>query len=169
MGNFQFIEPLPLWPGLRPTVPIIISQSNVESHTGDAETIDITGGKITVPQGFFGPGATFRFVFHGRRAGTAGAVTMLIDINGTTVATLAVPTNTAVDFGGEFIISEHTDMAHQNTSAHIYTSATVLSAYDYAAATVNVSKESIIKLQATVANASDDVYIEYVRAEYWKI
>lgn len=156
-------------PGKAGYLPTIIAQCNTASHTGDAETISLTGGRIVVPKGFFAPGTTFRFTMFGNRAGTAGAVTLLIDINGTTVSTLAIPTNTAVDYMAQFTISEYTDFAHQRTSAFIATSATVLSAFDQDVGTVDVSQETVITAKMTVANASDDGYVNYLLVEYWQI
>jgi hypothetical protein len=169
MSNVIFSHDLPIPPGYAAYVPIILAQSSVESHTGDAETIDVTGSKVSLPRGFFSPGSTIRYTLYGYRAGTAGAVTILVTINNTTSATLAVPTNTAVDFKAVLTISQYGNMAQQKWSAEILTSATVLSAFDQGTGTVDVSAGAVIKAQMTVANASDDGYIENVRVEYWNI
>lgn len=169
MGNQLFAHDIPIVSGYSAYLPIILAQSNVESHTGDAETIDVTGSKIVFPKGEFGPGSTIRYTLYGYRAGTAGAVTLLIDINGTTSATLAVPTDTAVDFKVVLTISQYGNMAKQKWSAEIRTSATVLSAFDQSTGTVDVSTGATIKARMTVANASDDGYIENVLVEYWNV
>lgn len=169
MGNTQFAHEIPIIPGYTAYLPTVIAQSNVESHTGDAETIVVTGSEIVVPKGVFSPGTTFRFTVAGNRTGTAGAATFLIVINSTTAISLAIPTNTAVDYKGVFTVSEYSNFAHQHCTAQIDTSATVLSAFDYAAATVNVSEETTIEMKVTLANASDDIYVEYVLVECWNV
>lgn len=169
MGNLQFAQDIQKIPGYAAVIPTIISQSNVASYTGDAETIAVTGSRIVVPQGFFGPGATFRFTMAGSRTGTAGAATIYIYINATSAISLAVPTNTAVDWTATFLISEHTNMANQNCFGIVHASATVLSISDYAAATVDVSAESTIQAKLVLANGSDEVTCNYVLVEYWKV
>lgn len=168
--NNRFNVDTPIPPGASLVVPTIISQSNEASYTGDAETIDVTGSKIVVPRGYFAPGTTFRFTLGGSRTGTAGAATALIDINGTTAITIAIPSNTAVDWMAEFIVSAHTDFAHQNCLGRVFVnSASTYVAVDYAAATVNVSQESTIKARLTLANGSDEVTCNYCLVEYWKV
>jgi hypothetical protein len=169
MGNAQFLNDFPLFGGLRATAPMIIGQYAVEQTHAAASTIDVTGGGIVVPKGYFGPGSTFRFTVYGSRTGTAGAATLLVDINGTTAVTLAVPTNTAVDFFWQATVHEAGDFAHQQNSAFCLTSATVLSAFDYNASTVNVSEKSTIKLKQTLASSSDTLVIDYILIEYWKL
>ena len=162
----RFNTDSPIWEGTH-VVPVIISQSNTASYTGDAETIAITGSNITVPKGKFLPGATFRFTLAGSRTGTAGALTLLITIGSTTVITIACPSNTATDWLAQFTVSEHTDFANQNCTGYFMQPATTYVALDYAAATVDVSQEVIIQAKATLANASDEVYVNYVLVEYW--
>ena len=169
MGNAQFTKDLPLWAGLTAALPMVILQSNETSTTGDAETIDVTGSSITIPQGFFAPGTTFRYTLYGSRTGTAGAATILVDIAGTTVATIAIPTDTAVDWKAVIEIAAHTDFAHQNVSETVFTSATVLTAYDTATGTVNVAGDVTMKAQMTLASASDSVTCSHVRLECWKL
>ena len=161
----RFNKDTPNW-GLKEVVPVIIAQSNVESHTGDAETIVVTGSAIVVPKGFFRPGATFRFTLAGSRVGTAGAATLLITIGSTTVISIALPSNTGTDYVAQFTVSEYTDFAHQNCFGWVTQNA-VATAQDYAAATVDVSQEVTIQAKATLANGSDDVYVEHVMVEYW--
>jgi len=169
MSNAQFLNNFPLFGGLRATAPMIIGQYATEQTHGAASTIDVTGGGIVVPKGFFGPGSTFRFTVYGSRTGTSGAATLLVDINGTTAVTLAIPTNTAVDFLWQGIVHEVGDLAHQQNSAICFASATVLSAMDYNASAVNVSENSVIKLRQTLASASDTLVIDYILIEYWKL
>ncbi len=169
MSNIQFTKDLNLWPGVSAVIPTIIGQSFVESTTGDAETIDITGSKITVPKGHFSPGTVFRYTMAGTRTGTAGAATIILDINGTDVISVAIPTDTAVDWWAQFTIAEHTDFAHQGGAGIILTSATVLSALDVVTGTVNVSNQSVIKAQMTLANAADSVTCSYVLIECWRV
>jgi hypothetical protein len=167
MSNINFTKPLPLWSGVSAAIPMVVAQSNVASTTGDAETIDVTGSSLTIPKGFFAPGMAFRFTLAGSRTGTAGASTIVIDINGTDVISLAVPTNTAVDWTAQFVVCEHTNFKNQNCFGTVHASATVLSISDYAAATVDVSEETVIKAQMTLANASDSVTCSYVLVECW--
>ena len=169
MGNAQFLNNFPMFGGLRATAPMIIGQYATEQTHGAASTIDVTGGGIVVPKGYFCPGSTFRFTVYGSRTGTAGAATLLVDINGTTAVTLAVPTNTAVDFFWQATVHEVTSFASQHNVALCLASATVLSAMDYNASTVNVSETSTIKLQQTLASASDTLVIDYLVIEYWKL
>lgn len=169
MPNIQFTKELSLWPGITAAIPMLVLQSNTVSTTGDAETIDVTGSEITIPKGFFAPGTTFRYTLYGSRTGTAGAATILVDLGGTTIATIAIPTDTAVDWKAVIEISEHTDFAHQNVSETVLTSATVLSAYDTATGTVNVSNDITMKAQMTLANASDSVTCNHVRLECWQL
>lgn len=169
MGNAQFLNSFPLFGGLRATAPMIIGQYATEQTHAAASTIDVTGAGIVVPKGYFCPGSTFRFTVYGKRTGTAGAATILVDINGTTAVTLAIPTNTAVDFYAQFIVHEVGDFAHQQNSALCLASATVLAATDYNASAVNVSETSTIKLRQTLASASDTLVIDYIMIEYWKI
>ncbi len=169
MSNAAFLNDFPLFGGLRATAPMIIGQYATEQTHAAASTIDVTGGGIVVPKGYFGPGTTFRFTVYGSRTGTAGAATLLVDINGTTAVTLAIPTDTAVDFFSQFTIHEVGDLAHQQNVGLCLASATVLSAMDYNASTVNVSETSTIKLKQTLASASDSLIIDYILIEYWKI
>ncbi|MFA4826471.1 MAG: hypothetical protein WC593_15075 [Methanoregula sp.] len=169
MSNIQFARNLEIWPGLRASVPMIVAQSNTASTTGDAETINVTGASVTIPKGFFSPGTAFRFTLFGSRTGTAGAATILLDLGGTTIATIAIPTNTAVDWMAVLTVTEHTDFKHQNVSEFVATSATVLSAYDTATGTVDVSNDITLKAQITLANASDSVTCNYVLVECWKV
>ena len=97
MSNVNFTKELNLWPGLVGYLPTIVAQGNPNQTHAAASTVDVTGASITVPKGHFGPGTGFRFTLAGSRTGTAGAATLLIDINGTTAITIAVPTNTAED------------------------------------------------------------------------
>ena len=169
MGNAQFFNDFPLFGGLRGTAPMIIGQYAEEQTHAAATTIDVTGGGIVVPKGYFGPGTTFRFTVYGSRTGTAGAATILVDINGTTAVTKAIPTNTAVDFYMQLMVHEVGDFAHQQNSAIVFASATVLSGMDYNASAVNVSETSTIKLKQTLASASDSLVIDYIMIEYWKL
>jgi len=169
MSNAQFLNNFPLFGGLRATAPMIIGQYATEQTHGAASTIDVTGGGIVVPKGFFGPGSTFRFTVYGSRTGTAGAATLLVDINGTTAVTLAIPTNSAVDFFWQATVHEVGDLAHQQNVALCLASATVLAGMDYNASAVNVSETSTIKLKQTLASASDTLVIDYIMIEYWKI
>ncbi len=169
MSNVQFTSDLSLWPGLKPVVPMIVAQYATEQTHAAASTIDVAGTSIVVPKGYFSPGTTFRFTLYGSRTGTAGAATLLVVINGSTAITLAIPTNTAVDFITQFIVHEVGDFAHQQNSALCLASATVLSACDYNASTINVSEESTIKIQQTLASASDSLIIDYFLAECWKL
>ena len=169
MSNIQFAKEFPAWNGITPSIPVILLQSNTASTTGDAETITITGSQITVPKGHFSPGTTFRYTFYGSRTGTAGAATIQIDLNGTTVSTIAIPTNTAVDWMAQITISEHTNFKNQNVSELVFASATVLSAQDIATGTVDVSGDTVMKGQMVLANASDSVTCNYVLLEAWKV
>jgi hypothetical protein len=169
MGNAQFLNDFPLFGGLRGTAPMIIGQYATEQTHAAASTIDVTGGGIVVPKGYLGPGSAFRFTVYGSRTGTAGAATLLVDINGTTAVTLAIPTNTAVDYFWQATVHEVGDFAHQQNVAICLASATVLSAMDYNASTVNVSQTSTIKLKQTLASASDSLVIDYILIEYWKL
>jgi hypothetical protein len=169
MSNINFTNNLPMFPGLAAAVPLIIGQNAVEQTHVAASTIDVVGGSVVVPQGYFCPGSTFRFTLAGSRAGTAGAATLLVVIGSTTAISIAIPTNTAVDWTAQFTVTEHTGFAHQHCYGHILTSATVLSAMDYASATVDVSQQTTIKLQQTLASASDTLVIDHVLIEYWKL
>lgn len=167
--NFRHqLNEVPSIPGYAPTVPAILSQSNEYTYTGDAETIDINGSTINVPKGFFGPGATFKFTMAGYRTGTADAATITILIGATTVLTLALPSNTAVDFLGEFYVAAHTDFAHQNCWGYIL-SQTVLSVMDQAQTTASTVQDVVLKAQVTLASASDEIFIKYCKVEYWQI
>lgn len=157
-------------PGYTSYVPTILAQSNVESATGDAETIDITGSSVTFAKGIFSPGTAIRYTMAGTRGGTAGAATLAILIDATTAISIVVPSNTALDFVAQFTICQHTDMKHQNCFGEIKVNgATTYVAVDYAAATADVSQGTTIKAQATLANGADTVAIEYVLVECWQV
>ena len=161
---------VPFLPGYSGYVPLILQQSHTVSHTGDAETIDITGSNITVPKGHFAPGVSFRWTMSGSRAGTAGAATLLIVLGATTAISIAIPSNTALDWYAQFTVSCYQDMAHQRCFGLVAVNgATTYVAVDDAAATVDVSQEITIKAQATLANASDDIYVNHVMVETWQV
>jgi hypothetical protein len=164
--NNRFNTDTPIMVGANPVVPVVIAQSCVETTTGDAETVTITGSSITVPKGFFRPGCAFRFTIAGSRSGTAGAMTLLIVIGSTTVISIALPSNTATDYVAQFIIMEHTNFKNQKCFGMVFQNGQSV-AQDYATATVDVSDEIVIKAQMTNANASDDIYAECVLVENW--
>ena len=172
MGNAQFLNQFPLFGGLKATVPMIIGQYAIIQTLAGATTTDateVTGGRIVVPKDYFVPGSTFRYTVYGSRTGTNGAITLTMDINGTTAVALAIPTDTGVEFYSQFIVHETGDFAHQNNSAICLTSATVLAAMEYNASTVNVSQTSTLTLRQTVAVSGDALLINYILIEYWKI
>jgi hypothetical protein len=169
--NSRFNEDSQPIPGYSAAVPIILSQSNTQSYTGDAETISITGTKIVCPMGMIRPGSTFRFTLIGERTGTAGALALLIDINGTTAVTLTLPANAADEFMASFIVSFHTNNKKQNCHGIVYQGVATTEAFvsDYAAATVDVNAGATIQAKATLANGSDEVYVYYALVEYWQV
>jgi len=168
MSNVQFIQDFPLWPGLKPAIPMIVAQGTTQtSEAGSATTKDIAGSLVTVPKGYFEPGTTFKFTLAGTRSGTAGATTLLIAIGSTTVISIACPANTAVDWMAEFWITEHTNLKMQRCFGR-FLMETEDAAVDYADGTVDVSNEVVIKARMTNASNSDVSYCNFVMVECWK-
>ena len=170
MSNIIESHDVPFLPGYTGYVSLILKQTHTVSHTGDAETIDITGSDITVPKGHFAPGTSFRWTMSGSRAGTAGAATLLIIIGATTALSIAIPSNTAVDWNAQFTVCCYENMAKQRCFGEVKVNgATTYVAVDDAAATVDVSQEITMKAQATLASASDDIYVNHVMLETWQV
>jgi hypothetical protein len=147
-------------------VPLIIAQGNTQTSQAGSGTKDVTGSSLSIAAGWLTAGKTIKYTLSGTKTGTNAAMIVILYLSDAAVMTLTAPGATAVDWQAEFIITEHTDGAHQNIVGRLLTNAAAV-VVDYAAATKDVSGAVTMKCQIQSQNAGDTVTNEYVLVEHW--
>lgn len=172
MGNTQFSKDLRIMPGVAAYLPCIVKQSNKQTSMSSATTKDIyiddDGNTIfTIPNGYFGPGATFRATMGGTKSGTNAAFTIATILNGTTVGTATSDDATAVDWTATIILSAKT-FAVQHCISKLF-SDTADPDVQYDAGAVSCANADVTLKFQLGGNSGDTVTVEYFLLEYWSV
>jgi len=149
-------------------VPLIIAQGYTQTAQGEAATIDVTGGGITLADGWFIEGKTLKFVVGGVVTGANDTVSVLLYFEDAAVMTLTTTDGAEGDWQAEFTIIA-TAAATQRIFGKLVAEGGTEVIVDYATdATDTASAGTIpIKLQIAEANGTDEITTEYVQIWYW--
>jgi hypothetical protein len=150
-------------------VPLIVQQGYTQFSHSEATTVDVTGAALTLADGWFTEGKTFRVKAGGTVTGANGTITVGLYLEDGLVSTLTTADAAAGDWTAEFQIIA-TAAATQRVIGTLVAGAGADIVSDYAADTTDTAAAGTIplKLQVGLANASDAITVEYWSIEYWQ-
>lgn len=149
-------------------VPIVVQQGYTQFSHSEATTVDVTGAVLTLADGWFIEGKTFRVTAGGTVTGANGAITVALYLEDAAVCTLTTGSAAAGDWTAEFIIVA-TAAATQRIIGTLVAGAGTDPISDYAADTTDTATAGTIplKLQVGLVHADDSITAEYWTIEYW--
>ena len=155
-------------PNYSGSIPVVIQQGYTQTAHGEASTVDITGGGVTLADGWFTEGKTLKFVVGGTVTGANGTISVMLYLEDAAVCTLTTADGAAGDWVAEFIVVA-TGTATQRIIGKLTAEGGVENKVDYAADTTDTAAAGTIpvKLQMALANADDAITSEYVQVWYW--
>jgi hypothetical protein len=162
--NDRFYADDPTINALSPVTPLVVYQSTTQVSNAVVE--NKACANLRIPPGQLGPGATFRITMAGTKTGANVAMAVALVIDSTEVIALTADDVTAVDW-----VAVMTIVGGVNTKAQkafgtldLLTSAPVA---DYAAGTVDCSKEVVLRPSIYSGHTSDTITCEVITIEYW--
>jgi hypothetical protein len=172
--TLQVVEPtadvtisLPNYTG---AVPIVILQEYDTTTLSATDEADVTGGGVTVPDGWFTAGKALKFVAGGTNTGANGTISVILDVEGADAMKLTTADGAAGDWVAEFTIIA-TGAATQKIIGKLIAEGGVETKVDYATGTVDTATAGTIpmKLQLDLGHADDSITCEYVQIWHWNI
>lgn len=151
-------------------IPVVVQQGYTQFSHSEATTVDVTGAALTLPDGWFVEGKSFRIKAGGTVTGANGAVTVALYLEDGAVCTLATADAAEGDWSAEFVVVA-TGAATQRIIGNLVAGAGSDIVADYAADTTDTTAAGTIplKLQIGLANAADTVTCEYWSIEHWDL
>jgi hypothetical protein len=149
-------------------VPLVVQQGYTQFTHSEATTVDVTGAALTLADGWFTEGKTFKITAGGTVTGANGNITVALYLEDAAVCTLTTGSAAAGDWTAEFTIIS-TGAATQRIIGQLVAGAGADPVSDYAADTTDTAAAGTVplKLQAGLAHADDAITVEYWRIEYW--
>ena len=159
-----------LMPDYTGGVPIVVQQGYTQFSHSEATTVDVTGAALTLADGWFTEGKTFRVKASGTVTGANGVITVALYLEDGAVCSLTTGSAAAGDWTAEFVIIA-TGAATQRIIGTLVAGAGTDPVSDYAADTTDTATAGTIplKLQVGLANAGDTITCEYWQIEHWSL
>lgn len=151
-------------------VPIVVQQGYTQFSHSAATTVDVTGAALTLADGAFIEGETYRIKAGGVVTGTNGTITVALYLEDAAVCSLTTADAAAGDWTAEFTIIA-TAAATQRIVGTLWAGGGADIKSDYAADTTNTATAGTIplKLQVGLAHADDTITCEYWSIEHWSL
>ena len=151
-------------------VPVVVKQGYTQFSHSEATTVDVTGAALTLADGWFVEGKTFRVKAGGTVTGTNGVVTAALYLEDGAVCSLTTGSAAEGDWTAEFTIIATGD-ATQRIIGTLVAGAGADPVSDYAADTTDITSAGTIplKLQVGLANADDTITCEYFSIEHFSL
>jgi hypothetical protein len=149
-------------------VPVVVQQGYTQFSHSEATTVDVTGAALTLADGWFTEGKTFRIKAGGVVTGANGVVSVALYLEDAAVCTLTTGSAAAGDWTAEFQIVA-TGAATQRIIGTLVAGGGTDPISDYAADTTDTATAGTVplKLQVGLAHADDDITVEYWSIEHW--
>jgi hypothetical protein len=149
-------------------VPLIVQQGYTQFSHSEATTVDVTGASLTLEDGWFTEGKTFRVKASGSVSGTNGAITVALYLEDGAVCSLTTGSAAAGDWTAEFIIVATASNGQQIMGTLIAGGGTDPIS-DHASDNTDVTAVGTIplKLQVGLAHADDTITCDMWSIEYW--
>lgn len=151
-------------------IPVVVQQGYTQFSHSEATTVDVTGATLTLPDGWFVEGKSFRIKAGGTVTGANGAVTVALYLEDGAVCTMTTAAGAAGDWTAEFVIVA-TGAATQRIIGNLVAGAGADIVADYAADTTDTTVVGTIPLalQVGLASAEDAITCEYWVIEHWDL
>ncbi len=151
-------------------VPIIVQQGYTQFSHSEATTVDVTGAVLTLADGWFTEGKTFRVRAGGTVTGANDAITVALYLEDGAVCSLTTGSAAAGDWTAEFTIIA-TGAETQRIIGTLVAGGGTDPVSDYAADTTDTASAGTIplKLQVGLASADDVITCEYWSIEHWSL